>query len=1421
MEIEPNAELRVVDRAFLHGDVVARAADALGAQGVVSAVHLDLDLRFADGSLVRGVNARRVAHVREFRPGHYVAYGDWVGKIHDVTEDVVVRFDDGAECVVSGADEETLVPRDRSTLFADEEHCPYFPGAIVHAAAPVWRDARWTRGTRTEAPVPGEPEPGERKKRREAEPRARPEEGGGLDDGGGGGAGGSSAAAAAAEAGRAAGSDPAPTTAPRAPRSKKKKSLSARVSAMRARTKGVVFAVRASEVTVRWLASARRSETDAADYSAAGAFPRAPRTPGPETEGGAATPPTQMPASALRPLTHFAHTCFQLGDKTAVPATPPPKSHRNASERRGGQKNASEEVATSKSGRFNAHAADALNASDAHDVAERENAELYDDGYDSDFPDVSSSPNDRYEGGGVDGSGVARAHRAASAGAGVAASVCESVGVALDVNRALTRLFCGQPSNGDALPVDPETGSVIPMLRPAATVVGTRTYVDVRWQDGSVTRRVAARDLVPQLHLGEHDFWPGQFVTRRADDRNPPLANGGTAAAGAAGVADIAAALGAGAEPAAAPRRGQGQDGRADSAGADFSADPVAESASDAPATLSPFGVVETVDQLERVATVRWLPPDSAFPDPSANTMRWVAAEERWVDFGAAAATREDDRERVSVYEIREDEEYGFRLGDIVAAPSRFDAELARRKEAGVPFECMLAHTEKDLLDLESDDGERGERGGGGDDDSSSEYEDAEEISAEVSPEPPSAATTASRPVEGTPMTAGEDRTSRSVREKPLVPPDAASLAWVGEVIGASDGFIRVAWGDGSVSDCHPKLAWVVSGDDDDSELGSLLSGDDVDSGDESDASWETLGEDRGTSARASATLGPDAADPDPAADPGGSDASPLGARRGVPEAAPSPGLNPPGGFSGAAALDPIARAYVERRREEAEFGWLAEHARRAGGPEPAGAEAEEGPLEPPLEVELADAEARVAGGSDSTGAAAASPPSGGLTPEEAARAAAALAAAFSGLRSAGSPAETARLGRSSEAPSPGARLDARVSPAPAPAPAPASAPALAVPVAELASDASPEAESAPPVAEVAEVAEVAVAESSARPAAAGTDDRPHDCVSSFPAFASARGGDDAKNAPSGSDETLAAVADHRFKAPPPAPADLVAWSKAVRKEWRVLSSSLPANVWVRVFEARTDLLRAAMLGPEGTPYHDNVFVFDFSFGPGYPNEPPSASYHARGERVNPNLYENGKVCLSLLATWSGKGSETWTPGTSNMLQVLVSIQGLVLTDDPYYNEAGYEKQSGTEEGKRNGDQYNEQAFLASARSMLSTLKDPPLHFERLIRVHFKARGPKILRVCRAYLDEGCPIGQYAKFSKTEAEEEKPYGADAATPGTSEDASESSESREKGPSKGPSRPPPTEGFKLTLRKLVPRLEAAFKANDELVDAEGA
>jgi hypothetical protein len=44
------------------------------------------------------------------------------------------------------------------------------------------------------------------------------------------------------------------------------------------------------------------------------------------------------------------------------------------------------------------------------------------------------------------------------------------------------------------------------------------------------------------------------------------------------------------------------------------------------------------------------------------------------------------------------------------------------------------------------------------------------------------------------------------------------------------------------------------------------------------------------------------------------------------------------------------------------------------------------------------------------------------------------------------------------------------------------------------------------------------------------------------------------------------------------------------------------------------------------------------------------------------------KVCLSLLGTWSGPG---WISGQSTLLQVLISIQSLILCEEPYLNEPG------------------------------------------------------------------------------------------------------------------------------------------------------
>ena len=66
--------------------------------------------------------------------------------------------------------------------------------------------------------------------------------------------------------------------------------------------------------------------------------------------------------------------------------------------------------------------------------------------------------------------------------------------------------------------------------------------------------------------------------------------------------------------------------------------------------------------------------------------------------------------------------------------------------------------------------------------------------------------------------------------------------------------------------------------------------------------------------------------------------------------------------------------------------------------------------------------------------------------------------------------------------------------------------------------------------------------------------------------------------------------------------------------------------------------------------------------------------YHSGGLRLNPNVYDSGKFFLNLLDIWTSKGNEVWNPTSSNVLQILVSIQGLVLNSKPYFNEPVYEK---------------------------------------------------------------------------------------------------------------------------------------------------
>ncbi|XP_022981285.1 probable ubiquitin-conjugating enzyme E2 25 [Cucurbita maxima] len=203
-------------------------------------------------------------------------------------------------------------------------------------------------------------------------------------------------------------------------------------------------------------------------------------------------------------------------------------------------------------------------------------------------------------------------------------------------------------------------------------------------------------------------------------------------------------------------------------------------------------------------------------------------------------------------------------------------------------------------------------------------------------------------------------------------------------------------------------------------------------------------------------------------------------------------------------------------------------------------------------------------------------------------------------------------------------------------------------------------------------------------------------------------------------------------------------WTKKVQEEWKILEKDLPETIFVRVYESRMDLMRAVIIGAQGTPYHDGLFFFDIFFPTNYPDAPPKVHYHSGGLRLNPNLYNCGKVCLSLLNTWDGRGNEKWLPGMSTMLQVLVSIQGLILNTKPYFNEPGYEYQNGSAMGEDKSQRYNEDTFLLSIKTMVYNIRRPPKHFEDFVRGHFFKRGHDILVACKAYTD-GAEVGSLVK----------------------------------------------------------------------------
>ena len=100
-----------------------------------------------------------------------------------------------------------------------------------------------------------------------------------------------------------------------------------------------------------------------------------------------------------------------------------------------------------------------------------------------------------------------------------------------------------------------------------------------------------------------------------------------------------------------------------------------------------------------------------------------------------------------------------------------------------------------------------------------------------------------------------------------------------------------------------------------------------------------------------------------------------------------------------------------------------------------------------------------------------------------------------------------------------------------------------------------------------------------------------------------------------------------------------------------------------------TDLMkaRALIIGPTDTIYENAYLFFNVEFPKNYPFSPPNIRYIAQNNvRIHPNIYTNGKVCLSILGTWNGP---SWS-SIMDINTVLLTIQSL-LDNNPLVHEPG------------------------------------------------------------------------------------------------------------------------------------------------------
>ncbi|KAH0539153.1 hypothetical protein GP486_008731 [Trichoglossum hirsutum] len=120
---------------------------------------------------------------------------------------------------------------------------------------------------------------------------------------------------------------------------------------------------------------------------------------------------------------------------------------------------------------------------------------------------------------------------------------------------------------------------------------------------------------------------------------------------------------------------------------------------------------------------------------------------------------------------------------------------------------------------------------------------------------------------------------------------------------------------------------------------------------------------------------------------------------------------------------------------------------------------------------------------------------------------------------------------------------------------------------------------------------------------------------------------------------------------------------------------------------------------------------------------------------MNPNLYENGHVCLSLLGTWDGPPESKWQSEKSTILQVLLSIQSMILVSDPWRNEPVNQSDTSKTAIISSRDYSDERQAYTILYAMIPWLerRDSSGVWSDVVDIYFQCHAKKIVKTVREW----------------------------------------------------------------------------------------